>query len=213
MKKEKNKIFAINSIPKLVTINMIIFALICIALYLIIPYVLNYPPNSIDNDFQVDVVGIKYTNQFIILGGILSLFILGALTFLYNMLSIKKIKNKHTNKIDIKQVEKIRKRSFNFPYLTLLLTLLVPPIVVCFCLFLFNTTPELNLRITIIIFCMSAIFSIFSYIVNKSFFVNTLVNTAKISNKTTGFRLNLYIKMLLQMLPIFLYSFIIILLL
>lgn len=213
MKKEKNKIFAINSIPKLVTINMIIFALICIALYLIIPYVLNYPPNSIDNDFQVDVVGIKYTDQFIILGGILSLFILGALTFLYNMLSIKKIKNKHTNKIDINQVEKIRKRSFNFPYLTLLFTLLVPPIVVCFCLFLFNTTPELNLRITIIIFCMSAIFSIFSYIVNKSFFVNTLVNTAKISNKTTGFRLNLYIKMLLQMLPIFLYSFIIILLL
>ena len=213
MKKEKNKIFAINSIPKLVTINMIIFALICIALYLIIPYVLNYPPNSIDNDFQVDVVGIKYTNQFIILGGILSLFILGALTFLYNMLSIKKIKNKHTNKIDIKQVEKIRKRSFNFPYLTLLLTLLVPPIVVCFCLFLFNTTPELNLRITIIIFCMSAIFSIFSYIINKSFFINTLVNTTKISNKTTGFRLNLYIKMLLQMLPIFLYSFIIILLL
>ena len=40
------------------------------------------------------------------------------------MLSIKKIKNKHTNKIDKKQVEKIRKRSFSFPYITLLLTLL-----------------------------------------------------------------------------------------
>ena len=109
MKLEKNKIFTINSIPKLVTINMIIFLLICIILYLIIPYVLNYPPNSIDNDFQVEVVGIKYTSQFIVLATILSIFILGALTFLYNMLSIKKIKNKHTNKIDKKQVEKIRK--------------------------------------------------------------------------------------------------------
>ena len=175
MKLEKNKIFTINSIPKLVTINMIIFLLICIILYLIIPYVLNYPPNSIDNDFQVEVVGIKYTSQFIVLATILSIFILGALTFLYNMLSIKKIKNKHV---------------------------------------LFNTTPELNLRITIIIFCMSAIFAIFSYIVNKNFFVNTLVKTAKISNnKATGLRLNLYTKILLQMLPIFLYSFIIILLL
>ncbi len=114
MKLEKNKIFTINSIPKLVTINMIIFLLICIILYLIIPYVLNYPPNSIDNDFQVEVVGIKYTSQFIVLATILSIFILGALTFLYNMLSIKKIKNKHTNKIDKKQVEKIRKRSFSF---------------------------------------------------------------------------------------------------
>lgn len=214
MKLEKNKIFTINSIPKLVTINMIIFLLICIILYLIIPYVLNYPPNSIDNDFQVEVVGIKYTSQFIVLATILSIFILGALTFLYNMLSIKKIKNKHTNKIDKKQVEKIRKRSFSFPYITLLLTLLVPPAIVCFCLVLFNTTPELNLRITIIIFCMSAIFAIFSYIVNKNFFVNTLVKTAKISNnKATGLRLNLYTKILLQMLPIFLYSFIIILLL
>lgn len=214
MKLEKNKIFTINSIPKLVTINMIIFLLICIILYLIIPYVLNYPPNSIDNDFQVEVVGIKYTSQFIVLATILSIFILGALTFLYNMLSIKKIKNKHTNKIDKKQVEKIRKRSFSFPYITLLLTLLVPPTIVCFCLVLFNTTPELNLRITIIIFCMSAIFAIFSYIVNKNFFVNTLVKTAKISNnKATGLRLNLYTKILLQMLPIFLYSFIIILLL
>lgn len=214
MKLEKNKIFTINSIPKLVTINMIIFLLICIILYLIIPYVLNYPPNSIDNDFQVEVVGIKYTSQFIVLATILSIFILGALTFLYNMLSIKKIKNKHTNKIDKKQVEKIRKRSFSFPYITLLLTLLVPPDIVCFCLVLFNTTPELNLRITIIIFCMSAIFAIFSYIVNKNFFVNTLVKTAKISNnKATGLRLNLYTKILLQMLPIFLYSFIIILLL
>ena len=214
MKLEKNKIFTINSIPKLVTINMIIFLLICIILYLIIPYVLNYPPNSIDNDFQVEVVGIKYTSQFIVLATILSIFILGALTFLYNMLSIKKIKNKHTNKIDKKQVEKIRKRSFSFPYITLFLTLLVPPAIVCFCLVLFNTTPELNLRITIIIFCMSAIFAIFSYIVNKNFFVNTLVKTAKISNnKATGLRLNLYTKILLQMLPIFLYSFIIILLL
>lgn len=214
MKLEKNKIFTINSIPKLVTINMIIFLLICIILYLIIPYVLNYPPNSIDNDFQVEVVGIKYTSQFIVLATILSIFILGALTFLYNMLSIKKIKNKHTNKIDKKQVEKIRKRSFSFPYITLLLTLLVPPAIVCFFLVLFNTTPELNLRITIIIFCMSAIFAIFSYIVNKNFFVNTLVKTAKISNnKATGLRLNLYTKILLQMLPIFLYSFIIILLL
>ncbi len=212
--KKKNKNTATNNFSRLLIIHMIFFVFICLALYLIIPYVLNYPPNSIDNDFQVGVVGIKYTNQFIILALILCVFVLSALMFLYNMLSLKKIKNKHTNKIDNKQVEKIRKRSFTYPYMVLLLTLIVPPAIVCFCLFLFNTTPELNLRLTIIIFCMSAIFSIFSYIVNKSFFINTLVKTSKISNnKVTGLRINLYLKMLLQMLPIFLYSFIIILLL
>ena len=212
--KKKNKVSEKNPIKKLLLIHMVLLAFICIMLYLLIPYVLNYPPNSIDNDFQIEVVGIKYSAQFIILAVVLSIFIFTALMFLYNMLSLKKIRNKSTNKVDSRQVEKIRKRSFTFPYLVLLLTLLVPPSVVCFCLFLFNTTPELNLRITIIIFCMSAIFSICSYIANKSFFVNTLVKTAKISNnKVSGLRLNLYTKILLQMLPIFLYSFIIILLL
>ena len=61
--KKKNKNTATNNFSRLLIIHMIFFVFICLALYLIIPYVLNYPPNSIDNDFQVGVVGIKYTNQ------------------------------------------------------------------------------------------------------------------------------------------------------
>ena len=65
--KQKNKIFRINSTKKLAIINTLIFALIASTLYIFIPKILNYPPNSIDNDFQVQIVGIKYTNQFLIL--------------------------------------------------------------------------------------------------------------------------------------------------
>ena len=66
MKLEMNKIFTINSIYKLVTINMIIFLLICIILYLIIPYVceMHHTCNikgllSVDRKVLMIVLGIR----------------------------------------------------------------------------------------------------------------------------------------------------------
>ena len=49
--------------------------------------------------------------------------------------------------------------------------------------------------------------------INKNFFVNKLIQTAKVSGNTTdGIRINLYKKLLIQILPLFLYSFVLILL-
>ena len=65
------KIFNIDNEKKLALVNTLIFALIAAVLYFALPSVLNYPPNSTDNNFQIEIVGITYTTQFVIIISIL----------------------------------------------------------------------------------------------------------------------------------------------
>ncbi len=204
------KIFNIDNEKKLAFVNTLIFAMIAAVLYFVLPFVLNYPPNSIDNNFQIEIVGIKYTTQFIIIISILLILLYIALRVVYSKLSLSDDKLKNPPK---EYIKKLRKKSFNYPYLMLLLELFVPSIIIAILLFAFNTEAELVLRITTVVFSFSAVFAIFSYMLSKKFFSNRLIATAELAkNEVTGIRLPLYNKLLIQILPLFLYSFVLILL-
>ena len=202
--------FNINTERKLAFANTLVFALIAVILYFTLPFVLNYPPNSIDNDFQLEIVGIKYSTQFLILIAILLILLYTTLRIVYSKLSLSKENPKVNSKDYIKS---IRKKAFNYPYMMFLLELFVPAIIVAILLFVFNTEGELVLRISTVVFSFSAVFAIFSYMLNKRFFANKLIETAKASNnEINGIRIQLYKKLLIQVLPLFLYSFVLILL-
>ena len=203
-------IFNINTEKKLAFANTLVFALIAVILYFTLPFVLNYPPNSIDNEFQLEIVGIKYSTQFLILIAILLILLYTTLRIVYNKLSFGKETSKTNSKDYIKS---IRKKAFNYPYMMFLLELFFPALIVAILLFVFNTESELVLRISTVVFSFSAVFAIFSYMLNKRFFANKLIETAKASNNhINGIRIQLYKKLLIQILPLFLYSFVLILL-
>lgn len=203
-------IFNINTEKKLAFANTLVFALIAVILYFTLPFVLNYPPNSIDNEFQLEIVGIKYSTQFLILIAILLILLYTTLRIVYNKLSFGKETSKTNSKDYIKS---IRKKAFNYPYMMFLLELFFPALIVAILLFVFNTESELVLRISTVVFSFSAVFAIFSYMLNKRFFTNKLIETAKASNNDiNGIRIQLYKKLLIQILPLFLYSFVLILL-
>lgn len=205
-----SRIFNITDEKKLALINTILFAIIGVVLYFVLPTVLNYPPNSIDNNFQIEIVGITYTTQYIIILLILLIVLYITLRFIYSKLSLSEDKLKDSS---IKYIQKLRRKSFNYPYMMLLLEMFVPSIITLILLFIFNTDAELVVRITTIVFSFSAVFAILSYILNKKFFSNRLIATASLSNnKVNGIRLSLYNKLLIQILPLFLYSFVLILL-
>lgn len=205
-----NKFFNIIDEKKLALFNTLMFASIAVVLYFTLPIVLNYPPNSIDNDFQIEIVGIKYSTQFFILIAILLVLLYTTLRFVYSKLSLSSDKA-NVNSSDY--INSLRKKAFNYPYIMLLLELFVPSIIVSILLFIFNTEAELVLRITIVVFSFSAIFATFSYMLNKKFFANRLIQTAEISNnKVNGIKIQLFKKLLIQILPLFLYSFVLILL-
>lgn len=202
--------FNINTERKLAFANTLVFALIAVILYFTLPFVLNYPPNSIDNDFQLEIVGIKYSTQFLILIAILLILLYTTLRIVYSKLSLSKESSKINSKDYIKS---IRKKAFNYPYMMFLLELFFPALIVAILLFVFNTESELVLRISTVVFSFSAVFAIFSYMLNKRFFANKLIETAKASNnEINGIRIQLYKKLLIQVLPLFLYSFVLILL-
>ena len=201
--------FKINTEKKLAFANTLVLAVIAVILYFTLPFVLNYPPNSIDNDFQLEIVGIKYSTQFLILISILLVLLYTTLRIVYSKLSLPKDSPKANSKEYIKS---IRKKAFNYPYMMFLLELFVPAIIVAILLFVFNTEGELVLRISTVVFSFTAVFAIFSYMLNKRFFANKLIETAKASNNEVhGIRLQLYKKLLIQILPLFLYSFVLIL--
>lgn len=203
-------IFNINTEKKLAFANTLVFALIAVILYFTLPFVLNYPPNSIDNEFQLEIVGIKYSTQFLVLIAILLILLYTTLRIVYNKLSFGKETSKTNSKDYIKS---IRKKAFNYPYMMFLLELFFPALIVAILLFVFNTESELVLRISTVVFSFSAVFAIFSYMLNKRFFANKLIETAKASNNDiNGIRIQLYKKLLIQILPLFLYSFVLILL-
>ena len=202
------KIFNIDNEKKLALVITLIFALMAVVLYFVLPTVLNYPPNSTDNEFQIEIVGITYSTQFLIIISVLLVLIYIALRFIFRKLSLSEDKLK-----DPEYIRKLRKKSFNYPYMMLLLELFVPSIIIAILLFAFNTQAELVLRITTVVFSFSAVFAIFSYMLSKKFFSNRLTATASLANnEVTGVRLPLYNKLLIQILPLFLYSFVLILL-
>lgn len=205
-----NKMLHIDSAKKVALVNGLIVILIVGILYFAIPFVLNYPPNSTDNEFQMQIVGIKYTHQFIILAVTLTILIYTALRFVYGRLSltVDKIKNASEEEINA-----IRKKAFNYPYLMFVFEIIVPTIVVALLLVAFHTEYELIIRLSTVVLSFSAVFATFSYMISKKFFSNKLVETAeKANNSVKGIRLQLYKRLIVQILPLFLYSFVIILL-
>lgn len=63
-------------------------------LYFTLPSILNYPANTIDNDFQIRMVGIKYTNQFLILVTILAVLIYTSFAIVCGKMSLRNIDKK-----------------------------------------------------------------------------------------------------------------------
>lgn len=205
MKKNSEKKYSLKYI--LIT-NILIFIFIGLILYKFLPFVLNYPPNTIDNQFQLNLVGIKYTHQYIILFSVLILVLYISLRFVLGKLSFK---NMSTSTDDI---NKIRKKCFNYPYFMLLFQAFVPTILAAILLIAFKTEFELLLRLTILIFSFTTLFAIISYMINKQFFVHKLIDTSNLSNDTANsMKLNIYKKLYLQLIPLFLYSFVLLLLL
>ena len=78
----------IRSYKTLALLDAFIATLIMIILYFTLPAILNYPQNSIDNNFQVEVVGIKYTHQFIILSAIIVALVYIGFRFVYTLIQM-----------------------------------------------------------------------------------------------------------------------------
>lgn len=207
----KNKINNLNkknniSYNKLAFLNSLIALVLVIILYFTLPKILNYPTNTIDNDFQIKVVGITYTSQFIILATLIVTFI-----YLFVRLIYKKLYNGILSSKD--SIIKTRKKCFNVQYVILIIEVLLPTTLCFFLLILFKTNMDLLLRICIVIFSFASIFGITSYMISRSFFRDLLIKSSNYcENDFNTIRISTPLKLLILTLPLFICSFVLILL-
>lgn len=114
-----------NKIIRAYTIALLIIGII---FFPIIPTILNYPPDSINNEFQRNVdIGMTYTEQYF--GIIFICYLIGLVTIKIKTKKINKLKDVNLNNFN-KDYYNIINSMFNLPYTIYLMHLIIPTIII-----------------------------------------------------------------------------------
>ena len=202
--KNNNKKISFLSLPstKLSIIFSILSACILIAVAITLPLILNYPPNSINTPFDIEMSGIPYVAQF----ACIELIALIVICFVIKKV-FKPIDEWYKNKDDLKynnsrNIDTIRKRCLNLPYIIFLVELIIPSII-CFTILSITGSHEktMILKITALIVAFTFLLAVTSYIFTKSLFRKLLSDIYR-KDADIGMRINIGTKILMQVIPV-----------
>ena len=202
--KNNNKKISFLSLPstKLSIIFSILSACILIAVAITLPLILNYPPNSINTPFDIEMSGIPYVAQF----ACIELIALIVICFVIKKV-FKPIDEWYKNKDDLKynnsrNIDTIRKRCLNLPYIIFLVELIIPSII-CFTILSVTGSHEktMILKITSLIVAFTFLLAVTSYIFTKSLFRKLLSDIYR-KDADIGMRINIGTKILMQVIPV-----------
>lgn len=175
MKKEHFKL-------KGILLYNIFFIISSIIFYYLIPIILNYPPDSINNEFERGIDdGMSFNVQFTMI--IISVMIIFNMFFVYQVSKVSKYK-KYINKDDEyskKAIEKIRKRCFTSPYKIYAVHAIAPTLAIGFILYFTGAEMVLTLRVALLICAFTLVLALLSYISAKEIFTTVL---KEIKNQT-----------------------------
>lgn len=207
---------------RIIILYLTIPILISLILYPLLPVLLNYPPNSIDNAFQIYVDGITYTQQYILL-----VFLMIILSFICIFLRISRL-NRYISKLNTSPSEKttlcflkkIRSICLNTPFLLYYLEIGIPLFLLPIIFIMIKAYPITIIKICLIYISFFTLASVASFISSQSMFKTILVNLHKKytkymddiakSDMTKNVAKSLYIKLILQILPLAIIALIII---
>lgn len=186
---------------KIITYFSFAFLLVSILFYFLMPALLNYPPDTINTQFDKDVSLIYYIYQyFIVITVILIIF------SIYCKISLKTVDNWLINKdTSLKAIQKVRKKCLFFPYYTYLFIQLFPIVIVSAVLAFTGSHPGILIfKIGILIFSFSVLVSSLFFVISKNILYSILYETSSYINvyKIDKFgRITLKNKLLLQLVP------------
>ena len=202
--KNNKKKISFLSLPstKLSIIFSILSACILIAVAITLPLILNYPPNSINTPFDIEMSGIPYVAQF----ACIELIALIVICFVIKKV-FKPIDEWYKNKDDLKynnsrNIDTIRKRCLNLPYIIFLVELIIPSII-CFTILSITGSHEktMILKITTLIVAFTFLLAVTSYIFTKNLFRKLLSDIYR-KDADIGMRINIGTKILMQVIPV-----------
>ena len=108
MKKKEKKQIKVST--KIAFSFTVITILVAIVFYFLLPSLLNYPPNTINTQFDKEVSKLYYIYQYLIaITGIIMLFII------YFKITLRKI-DKWSRDKDKSEIAEVRRTCFTYPY-------------------------------------------------------------------------------------------------
>lgn len=108
--------------------------LIVILITSILPTLLNYPPNSLNNDFDIQMSGIPFVAQIFAIFMLASVILILIFKNLFKDIDSWYKDNNHNKYKDYARMQKIRKQCFSLPYLIFFGELIIPVIGIIFVL-------------------------------------------------------------------------------
>ncbi len=181
------------------------FMLFAVVFYFLIPVMLNYPPNSINNEFEQTIddgltFGVQYSAIIIIADIISNVF------FISQVKSVEKYK-KYIGKEDEEskaRIEKIKKKCFSLPNKIYLVHATVPCIVLIVILLMTGAKPSLTVRIVALIFTFALVLGLTAYILFNNIFREILIELKNDRKRNNRWSLNFRGKMFVPVVPLFL---------
>lgn len=161
---------------QLVLYFLIIFFAFSILLYNIIPILLNYPPDTINTQFDAEVSILYYKYQFLLVVIGISIFFT-----LYLKISIRRIDKWWRNRdSDMKTILQIRKQAMNFPFKLYVSMEILPVIILLATLVMTGSHPTILLfKMTTIIFSFATLIASLFLVLSKNALYPVLVETSK----------------------------------
>ena len=151
----------------------IIYAIFSLGFYNVIPYLLNYPPHSINTAFQLTVNPAYYWVYYVLLC-IVCVF----LVFIFSIKNLKLLKNYSIDELTFERKLKIREQCIEFSIGRILLfAAILPCLVVLVILLISHTGLILTLKICLLVLTFLGIPAIVFYIYSSSILKEVLIQT------------------------------------
>ena len=151
----------------------IIILAVGIVFYFLLPELLNYPPDTINTQFDKEVSKLYYIYQYMIaVGMIISIFTI------YFKLSLRKL-DKWVNSKNIKEIIEVREICFKYPFKLFVTIEIIPVILVILTLVCTGSHPLILLfKIGILVFSFATLASSLFLIISKNIFYPILEETS-----------------------------------
>ena len=182
-----------------------IVSVLMVAFSILMPKLLNYGPESINTDFDIQMSYIPYWAQFLLISLLLIGLIISTTHYLFRSVDKFYLSTDPNKYDDIAAIKKVRKKCFSLPYLIPIFEAIIPSICVLLVLFLTGSHHLIMMfKILVIVFSFSLILAVSSFIFSKNIYNEILTKTYK-ENINTGLRINLKTKIILQTLPLLIF--------
>lgn len=196
----------LKKIPKLNIFSVYILVIVIMDLifYPLFPILLNYPPGSINSQFDIEFSKIPYYQQYFIIN--LIIILIGYICFKFIFKDVQnwdRILNALKSN-DREVIIKIRHKSYSIPHLVCIMQIVIPIVFVGILFIILGFNNSADIKFFIVLTTFLSMVAVISYLFSKKYFRKVLMYTyiEGIDDKTH--RIKLPVKITIQIMPLFL---------